>query len=274
MPSPPNRISGVPLQYPAAVSARYQAKLDRAIRRMTREVMRDLKRFFKSDTATEHFAEDASISSQARILTNALMQKYDDFFQDFAKEAAWTFVREIDRTSKVAVNANLRELSKSLTIKASDVVTGGVKEALSASVTENVGLIKSISSQYLTQVQGAVMRSITNEQGLAYLIPFLEKQEGVTRRRAELISLDQTRKAYQSLNSQRLQDAGVTEYVWVHSRSGLHPRQFHKNELSGKTFKWSEPPIADEATGERAHPGGLVNCRCFAKPVISFARRK
>lgn len=80
-----------------------------------------------------------------------------------------------------------------MTISASKV-TDPLKNTLTASLAENVDLIKSIPQQYLSGVQQAVMRSITTGNGLQDLQPYLEKQGGVTERRATLIANDQTRK--------------------------------------------------------------------------------
>ncbi|KAF9396648.1 hypothetical protein CPC16_010967, partial [Podila verticillata] len=61
------------------------------------------------------------------------------------------------------------------------------------------------------------MRSITSGNGLEDLIPFLQAQEGITRRRARNIALDQTRKAYNGFNRARCVGAGVTHGEWIHS---------------------------------------------------------
>ena len=66
-------------------------------------------------------------------------------------------------------------------------------------------LIKSIPEQYFKDVTGSVMRSITTGNGLADLVPEIKKYDGQTERRAKLLALDQTRKAYNSINKQRMQ---------------------------------------------------------------------
>ena len=68
---------------------------------------------------------------------------------------------------------------------------------------------------------GAVMRSITTGEGLADLIPALDKIEGIAGRRAKNIALDQTRKAYAGISRQKLMSNGVKQFEWVHSGGGL-----------------------------------------------------
>ena len=69
---------------------------------------------------------------------------------------------------------------------------------------------------------------------LADLLPYLEKQEGITQRRAEIIALDQTHKAYNGFNRQRMIGAGVRSFQWLHSGGVLHPRELHLYQLNGQ----------------------------------------
>ena len=169
-----------------------------------------------------------------------------------------------DTTRSVALNSDLSALS----IRATEYLQRW-KEVMTASIAENVGLIKSISEKYLTDVQGAVMRSITNGNGLQDLIPALERHEGITRRRARNIALDQTRKAYNSLNKGRMEALGIKKFEWLHTGGSQNPREDHI-ELSGQIFSFDNPPVIDKRTGERGFPAQLPNCRCRMLPVITF----
>jgi SPP1 gp7 family putative phage head morphogenesis protein len=200
---------------------------------------------------------------------NALQSKFSKMFADLARPLAESMVFQSAKASSVAVSSSLKELSGGLTIKADTLKSGPVSDILKASVAENVGLIKSIPANYLDNVRGAVMRSITSGNGLQDLVPFLERQEGVTKRRAENIALDQTRKAYQSINDERMKAAGVQEYEWVHSGGGQKPRPHHV-EMSGNIYRYDDPPVIDPNTGERGTPGQVPNCRCTSRPVLRF----
>jgi SPP1 gp7 family putative phage head morphogenesis protein len=243
--------------------------LEEAIRRMARETEREIQRLYTTPAFRDWFAMDISVSAQARILAAALMRKFDDYFASIAKPTAEEMVSGANKASHSSVRMSLFELSKGLTLDPKDAFTPEIKELMSAAVTENVGLIKSIASRYLDQVQGAVMRSITTGNGLADLMPFLQKQYGIAKRRAEFISLDQTRKAYSALSVVRCRDAGIEQFEWLHSSSGQHPRKEHV-EMSGHIFRVDSPPVIDRKTGERGFPGQLPNCRCVMCPVVSF----
>ncbi len=264
----PKVLRGTALNPSVSNAARYQARLDKLIKRMTAEVERELKSLFKTEPAKQYFAQDASISSQARILTNALMEKFNDIFAGVSKPIAESVTEEADKASSVAMGISLKELSGGLTISTKSISPEMV-EILNASTTENVALIKSISQKYLNGVQQAVMRSITTGGGLQDLVPYLQKSKEITYRRANMIAHDQTRKAFNALNKGRMNKLGIKEFEWLHSGGSNEPRRLHI-ELSGKIFSLDDPPIIQENPEERGLPGQLVNCRCRMLPVIKF----
>ena len=114
------------------------------------------------------------------------------------------------------------------------------------------------------------MRSISTGNGLADLVPFLQRYKGITNRRARFIASDQTRKSFSNINRLRLEKMGVQKFEWVHSLGGTEPRPLHKDVLNHKIFRIDQPPIIDDKTGERGFPGQLINCKCRMAPIINF----
>lgn len=266
---PTGAVRGTVLNYNAGVQTKYERELIRLVNRMAIEVERELTAFFKKPASKEWFeTNDASISSDARILTSKLTAKFQQLFNRKSRVLALSMVKESDRTSASAMHASLKELSGGLSFKTS-VISGEMHDLMKAAVAENVGLIRSISQDYLTQVQGAVMRSITTGQGLKDLTPFLEKRKEITVRRARNIALDQTRKAYNALNEGRMRKIGVDQYEWLHTGGSQHPRPDHV-AMSGNIYSIDNPPIIDQKTGQRGKPGDLPNCGCRMRPVVTF----
>jgi SPP1 gp7 family putative phage head morphogenesis protein len=261
-------IEGGEINPSIAVGMRYNQQLQFLINRMTDEVTRSITALFKGEVAEEYFAEDASISTQAKILTNKLMAKFNLLFSRKAGTLASQFVKQADEASDVGVRMSLKELAQGMTIpyQKPDKAT---QEILNATVNENVSLIKSIPMKYLSGVEQAVQRSITTGNGLQDLIPYLQKHKGVTHRRAQLIALDQNRKISSALEANKMQNLGITHFKWKHSGGSHEPRPLHI-KLNNEIFSFAEPPIIDEKTGERGLPAQLVNCRCRAIPIIKF----
>jgi len=266
----PPVFKGPKLNHNAAVGVRYVAALGSLTAQMTAQVKREVIRLYNTDAAGSHFAQDAaSIGSQARILVNSLQDRFNALFAKKAKPLAEGMVDSATKASASGLHASLQELSGGMSLKTS-IGSPALSNITKASVAENVGLIKSISSEYLTKVQGAVMRSITTGNGLQDLIPALEQYEGQTHRRARNIALDQTRKVYNSVNKARMQAIGIKKFMWHHSGGGANPREDHV-EMDGQIYSFDALPVIDERTGERGIPGQAPNCRCTMSPIFDFS---
>src|SRR5690554_6382392 len=111
----------------------------------------------------------------------------------------------------------------------------GMEDVTRALVAENVSLIDAMPEEYLKNVTGSVMRSITTGNGVPELTRALVYHAGVTDRRAKNIALDQTRNSYNSINKQRLQSLNVKQFEWIHSGGGQKPRKSHL-KISGHIF--------------------------------------
>lgn len=261
-------FKGEQLQVSAAAQVRYVRSLSSLTAQMTAQTTREIERLFKTDTAAAHFGQDATIASQSRILLSSLSNKFTELFAKKARALAEGMVKDADKSSKTALHSSLQKLSGGMSLKTS-VMNSNLTNIYKASVAENVSLIKSIPAEYLQKVEGAVMRSITTGNGLQDLVPALQQYEGQTHRRAKNIALDQTRKAYNSINKGRMQALGVEQFEWHHSGGGAHPREDHI-EMDGEIYRFDTLPVIDERTGERGIPGQAPNCRCTMSPVFSF----
>ncbi len=267
------QFNGTPLQNNAAVQSRYLRDLTRLTSQMTTQVTRDVKRLFEtSDAAATFFAQDASIASQARILVNSLAAKFNSLFARHARPMAERMTVDVNKASASALHVSLSKMSGGMSLKTS-FMTPALQDITKASVAANVSLIKSISQQYLKDVEGAVMRSITTGTGLQDLIPALEQYEGQTHRRAKNIALDQTRKVYNGVNRGRMEAIGIEQFKWHHSGGSAHPREDHI-AMDGNVYRFDTLPIIDESTGERGIPGQAINCRCTMSPVFQFDKPK
>jgi len=266
-------LRGSPLHVSGAIATRYYDSIAKLIDRMERETVREVRALygaFAMDGADGYaFAEDASIASQARILANALRKKWTKVFADMAPKWAEAMAEQTGRSSAQTLGVSLKEMSGQYTLK-TDVLNDDLREVLTATVAENVALIKRVPATYLDNVQGSVMRSIQTGRGLADLQPDLDKYGVQIRNWSKNVALDQTRKAYNGLNAGRMRALGVNKFEWVHSGGSNHPREFHRDELDGKIFELDDPPIIDKRTGERGLPGQLPYCRCTMRPIFEF----
>lgn len=262
-------FKGSTLNYNAAVQDRYIKDLQSLVKQMTEQSIRDFAKLAKEAGYNPDGAMDAiDPASQSRILANKLKAKFESLFARKAAGIAEKMVASTAQSSKTALHTSLKELSGGLSLK-TDIFSGSLKTILKATVAANVDLIKSIPAQFLTDIQGVVFRAIQTGDGLADIVPKLREYEGVTLRRARNIALDQTRKAYNAINRERMVAVGIKKFEWIHSGAGQHPRELHM-EMDGEIYSFDNLPIIDEKTGERGIPGQAINCRCTMRPIVDF----
>jgi SPP1 gp7 family putative phage head morphogenesis protein len=144
-------------------------------------------------------------------------------------------------------------------------------------VQQNVGLVKSVQSDLLSDVAKVVTESFEKGSRVEVLKKRVQERFGVSESKASLIARDQVLKLNANITKQRMQDAGVARYKWSTARDervrgnpgGKYPDTPGNHwRLEGKVFSWDDPPIVDEDTSRRAHPGEDYQCRCVAIPVF------
>lgn len=137
-------------------------------------------------------------------------------------------------------------------------------------VSENVARITSIARDSLGEVEQLVF-TLVRKQGMniADLRSELEARFNVTEARARLIARDQVSKYNGQLSQARFTRAGSEFYVWRTS-DDERVRPDHAR-LDGTVQRWDSPPItvtSGKRAGERNHPGGDIQCRCWADPIL------
>lgn len=200
------------------------------------------------------------VAARVRRLCKFWQRKFDALAPDLARY----FATEVSKRS----TASLGEMLKrgGVAVKMRD--TRAYQDVLKAAVEENVGLIRSIPQQHFGRIEGMVMRSVQTGRDLHQLTEDLEDAFGISRRRAELISRDQSNKATAVLQRTRQAELGVTEAIWVHSGGGAHPRPSHVRAGKDRVkFNLAEGWF-DPETKKYIWPGTEINCRCVARPVI------
>lgn len=259
------KLVGGALRPSAGQIERYSAEITKLLRLMYREYRSELVKTFDDTPA---IVMDASIANKASMALNALKRRFARLFRERAPVIVENMLKGVDKASTDTLNTSLKELSGGITLK-TDKMPAALKQVVQSAIKENVALIKSIGEKYHTQIEGAVMRSLQpGGRGLADVREFLDKYEGITDRRRDLIAMNQVRRVSAAIQVERAKSAGVKEFVWRHSRGGAHPREIHER-LDGKVFTLDNLPVIDN-DGTRGLPGSLPNCRCFMVPQLSW----
>ncbi|MCM2574560.1 minor capsid protein [Achromobacter xylosoxidans] len=247
-----------PVHANQGIEAAYRKRLDRLIDEMQRSLV-----YWLTAAYRRNVPEIAQDESPAMALTK-MMRRLAKQWQRRFDEAAQPVATEFAETSMSAADISLRNALRQKGFSVQFQLTRAANDVFQATVQENVGLIKSIAAEHLQDVQGMVMRSVTQGRDLEGLVENLQKRYGVTKRRAAFIARDQNNKATATITRVRQQGLGIKQAKWRHSRGGKHPRKSHQ-EADGKVYDVDKGMLID---GEYIRPGELPNCRCVAISII------
>jgi SPP1 gp7 family putative phage head morphogenesis protein len=247
-----------PVRPNEGLEAAYRRKLEDFVSEMFASVLYWVRVEYKR--TPPEMAADASPAKTMQALIARLSKRWQDKADDQAQAGAEWFAKSAqDRTDRAMLHS-LRKAGISVKFK----MTREMNDVLQSTTAENVSLIKSISSQFFTQIEGSVMRSVAQGRDLGALTKELQQNYGVTHRRAAFIAQSQNNMATASMTRVRQESLGISEARWRHSAGGRHPRPDHV-AANGKRYK-----IADGMYlgGVWTWPGVLPRCRCVSQSII------
>lgn len=247
-----------PVHANQGIEAAYRKRLDRLIDEMQRSLV-----YWLTAAYRRNVPEIAQDESPAMALTK-MMRRLAKQWQRRFDEAAQPVATEFAETSMSAADVSLRNALRQKGFSVQFQLTRAANDVFQATVQENVGLIKSIAAEHLQDVQGMVMRSVTQGRDLEGLVEDLQKRYGITKRRAAFIARDQNNKATATITRVRQQGLGIKQAKWRHSRGGKHPRKSHQ-DADGEIYDVDKGMLIDD---EYIRPGEKPNCRCVAISII------
>lgn len=249
-----------PVRANAGIQAQYRRRLLRMIRAMHKSVLYWVKTKYRQ--GLPKIAEDAEgpPSENLQETLNRLAEQWEPKFDEGSQKLAEWFAQK----TKNYTDGSLRRILQDAGFAVPFQMTDRIQDVYESVINEQVGLIKSIPSHYLTEVQGLVMRSVQQGRDLGWLTSELSNRYGITKRRAALIARDQNNKATSVMSRVRHQELGITEAIWRHSHGGKHPRPSHLR-ADGKKYDVKKGMYID---GEWIWPGEKINCRCTAQPLV------
>jgi|SRR5580658_7867100 SPP1 gp7 family putative phage head morphogenesis protein len=247
----------------AGVRDWYRKELQCLLFRVNRSLILHIGAAWKEAPPITGFAQDAPTSS---VLLQRALRKWGGLwtkkFNKLSLDLSRKFARKSFRTTENA----MRDAFKAAGFTVEFKPTPHSVESYHAVVAENVGLIKSIPSDYLHDVQTSVWQSVMKGADLGELTKTIQSKYGIAHRRAALIARDQNNKAKAVIENTRRQELGISKARWRHSHGGKVPRPAHV-AMDGKVYELSKG-MYDRDEGKWIWPGQLINCRCTSKSII------
>ena len=249
-----------PVRPNLGIEADYTRRLQAMVDKMHKSILYWVTATYRANTPHAAMASDASPAVEMRKMMQKLARRWTRAFNDGSQDLAAHFTAKSMGTADTTLQMILKKVGFSVPFKQ----TAAANDAYQAVIGENVGLIKSIASKHLSEVEGLVMRSVQHGRDLSTLTGELTERYGVTKRRAAFIARDQNNKATAIITRVRQKGLGIKRAQWVHSGGGIHPRESHE-DADGKGYDVDEGCLID---GEYIMPGELPNCRCISRSII------
>jgi SPP1 gp7 family putative phage head morphogenesis protein len=138
-----------------------------------------------------------------------------------------------------------------------------VQTTMETVVQQNVSLVRNVSDTTRRRIEQIVFQGFQQRLPARDIARQLSEAVGIERKRALNIAVDQTQKLSAQLDTERMEQAGLDEFEWVHSGK-LHFRPWHR-ERNGQRFKLRGEIPADDM------PGVPPFCGCRKRAVLTLA---
>ncbi len=219
------------------------------------------------------------------LIRESLRQAAERFYTDaFGVQQRRMAERVVSRAESESSAVFVEQINRAMGVDIGGLITReGLGDFFDLAVEENVGLIKSLSSDYFDDIQRQVMESIRRGDSLTTLTRTLQNITGSSYRRAALIARDQTLKIQSDTNRVRQGSAGISRFRWSTSSdarvsgnpAGKYPNAKIKCFVISRAdvgygpgvYLWSRGAQFNGETNlfpGRAH----INCRCNGIPQI------
>ena len=212
-------------------------------------------------------AQDAAPkTTQQRLFSElARLQKHwEKHFKDVAMRLAGRWAGASYKDNANAWKAQARRAGFIVDMQ----LTPAQRTQLDAAVEASVSLIKSIPSQFATDVQGIVSRSFVAGRDLDTMAKALRQRGDLTVKRAAFVARDQSNKLTANMNAARQRELGLQWAVWKHSSAGKEPRPNHVK--AGREEWIFDTQVGIDFGDKFGHvlPGVAINCRCGSRTLI------
>lgn len=125
--------------------------------------------------------------------------------------------------------------------------------------------IKRWTRERISKMREEVDRAILSGYREDEVKTMLMKEYNIGKNKAIFLARNETNIMLAELKKAMYTEMGFEEFIWKTRLDGLERPEHHK--LNNTIWRFDEPPIIDERTGQRGLPGQTYNCRCNLIPV-------
>jgi SPP1 gp7 family putative phage head morphogenesis protein len=190
------------------------------------------------------------------------LERYGETLGPWSRATAARMVADVARRDEAFWYEQSNLMSRNLRQEIRSAPTG---IATRERAYEAAGYISSLPLEAAQRVEQLAVEYMTRGIRANELASRIVATGQVTKSRANTIARTETSRTAGLLQEVRAQSVGSVGYIW-RTVGDIDVRDRHER-LEGRFFRWDAPPITGE-NGERSHPGGIYNCRCWAEVVL------
>lgn len=178
---------------------------------------------------------------------------FGSWFRGWAADLSEWHLRKLVASVLSQLNINLAPFASAINDPA----------VIEAALARNVALVRSVSDETRGKIADAIFRGQQAGTSTADVAKEISAVLGQSRDRAKRIATDQTAKLGATLDQQRQEAMGFTEFEWLHSHKA-RPRPEHVAR-DGKVYSWRENDLNGDL------PGVAPFCGCKAKAHLDLS---
>ena len=142
------------------------------------------------------------------------------------------------------------------------------KEEIARNYTSNMQFyIKDWAAKKIPEMRRKVAQAVVDGYREIDVQKMLETEYGIAERKAKFLAQNETSIMLAQIKKVHYSAMGFDSFMW-HTILDARERPLHRM-LNGKIFRFDDPPVIDERTGQKGLPGETYNCRCDLTPIMS-----
>lgn len=142
------------------------------------------------------------------------------------------------------------------------------KEEIARNYVSNMKLyIKNWAAKRIPEMRRKVAQAVLEGYREIDVQKMLENEYGIMERKAKFLAQNETSIMLAQIKKVHYSAMGFDSFMW-HTVLDARERPLHRM-LNGKIFRFDDPPVIDERTGQKGLPGETYNCRCDLTPIMS-----
>lgn len=146
------------------------------------------------------------------------------------------------------------------------------KQEIAQAYTNNIQqyMIKDFADERIPKMRAMIQQAVLDGYRLDTVEDIIKKNFREVANKARFLAFNETNILMSEYKRVKYQAMGFEKFIWQ-TRADSRVRDLHK-KLNGTTWRYDDPPVIDERTGQKGLPGETYNCRCVAIPYIEDSK--